>query len=278
MADLTHAIAGSFAAVMTASMVQPLDVIKTGILTQTRPITIREAFALIYETYGFKGFWRGLKPAAYKSFMAGGIQFSLLEMFNKLLKSEKSITSRFLHDSQSAGLSRLAVITALSPLSIIKLRMEAPQFNQYSSVSDAFVKIFREEGIRGFYKGLFSNLLRDLPYSALAYAFYEQYSMFIYYITGMDKGYSLNNFVSGVSAGFTACLITQPFDIMKTRLQFADVGGQKVRGLFCGLVGIWNEEGLRGFTRGLTVRVVERSCSFGIVWLLYEKAKLGLKK
>ncbi|CAG9333187.1 unnamed protein product [Blepharisma stoltei] len=278
MADLIHAIAGSLASVITSFMVQPLDVIKTGILTQTKQISIQEAIKFVNTTYGPKGFWRGVRPAVYRASISGGINFTLLEMFNKILKPHQSIKGRFLHDSESAVLARLVVIITLSPLSIIKLRMEAPQFNQYTSVSDAFAKIYKEEGTRGFYKGFSSSLLRDLPYSALAYAFYEQYSAMIFYLTGMGKKYSFNTFTSGVLAGFTACLLTQPFDIMKTRLQFAYVGGHKVNGLYNGLIEIWKEEGLRGFTRGLGVRVIERSCSFGIIWLIYEKLKLGLKK
>lgn len=237
MADITHILAGAFAAIVTATTVQPLDVIKTSIITsQTRSIS--ETYRYVFDMHGIKGFWRGLKPASLKAFMGGGIQFSMLEFLNKYFAGETGVLNKFLHDSQSAAIARLAVITFLSPLSIIKVRMEAPQFNDYTNLAHAFRKIYSQEGIRGFYQGLFPSLLRDLPYSALAYAFYEQYSCAIFHFSGYDKSYSINTFFSGVLAGFTSCLITQPFDIMKTRLQFAFVSGQKSSGFFNGLCSI----------------------------------------
>lgn len=43
----------------------------------------------------------------------------------------------------------------------------------YSSMSDVFWRTYRHEGVRGFYKGLFPNLLKVVPAASITYLVYE---------------------------------------------------------------------------------------------------------
>eukprot|EP01113_Clastostelium_recurvatum_P049815 TRINITY_DN9291_c0_g1_i2.p1 TRINITY_DN9291_c0_g1~~TRINITY_DN9291_c0_g1_i2.p1 ORF type:complete len:160 (-),score=28.98 TRINITY_DN9291_c0_g1_i2:154-594(-) len=45
---------------------------------------------------------------------------------------------------------------------------------RYNGMMDAFVKIFRDEGVRAFYKGSVSHFLRMGPHFALTFLFFEQ--------------------------------------------------------------------------------------------------------
>lgn len=43
----------------------------------------------------------------------------------------------------------------------------------YSGMSDVFRRTFQHEGLRGFYKGLFPNLLKVVPAASITYLVYE---------------------------------------------------------------------------------------------------------
>lgn len=43
----------------------------------------------------------------------------------------------------------------------------------YNGMSDVFKRTFQHEGFRGFYKGLFPNLLKVVPSASITYLVYE---------------------------------------------------------------------------------------------------------
>lgn len=59
---------------------------------------------------------------------------------------------------------------------ILFVRMQAQRMNAgtaYSGMSDVFRRTFQHEGLRGFYKGLFPNLLKVVPSASITYLVYE---------------------------------------------------------------------------------------------------------
>lgn len=56
---------------------------------------------------------------------------------------------------------------------------ETIQFRQYKNVRDAFQTIAREEGLRGFYRGLQPTLLRTVPAAVLTLLSYEKVKDFL---------------------------------------------------------------------------------------------------
>lgn len=266
-------LCGSVAGMVTSCVVQPLDVIKTNVLTINKPMTISKSFRFVYNQYGPSGFWRGLRPAAYKSFLGSGCSFFLMEKLKSMISQTNSKASQFLHDSIVAILSRTLTSLALSPLSVIKVRMEAPQANPYKNVWDGIQHIYMDEGFKGYYRGIGAALLRDLPFSALAYSLFNQYYRFLQKFLGNSSFVSM---ISGGMAGFTATLITQPFDIIKTRKQFAYVSGNAAfdyKSIFHAFKTIYQTEGMLGFTTGLNIRIVERSIAFSSVWYIFDTLK-----
>lgn len=43
----------------------------------------------------------------------------------------------------------------------------------YNGMTDVFIKTYQNEGARGFYKGLFPNLLKVIPAASITYMAYE---------------------------------------------------------------------------------------------------------
>lgn len=72
----------------------------------------------------------------------------------------------------ASALARCIQSIICNPLVVIKTRMEVLSFNEYNSFRDAITKIYRNEGIGGYFTGLKVSLIRDVPFSGVYYPIY----------------------------------------------------------------------------------------------------------
>ena len=84
---------------------------------------------------------------------------------------------------------------------------------------DAARTIIRMEGISALFYGYKATIFRDLPFSALQFAFYEQEQDWAkQWVGSRDIGLGLE-IITGATAGGMAGVITCPLDVVKTRIQ-----------------------------------------------------------
>lgn len=58
-------------------------------------------------------------------------------------------------------------------LQVLKTRLTLRKTGQYKNVADAAKKIYKNEGLRSFYRGYVPNLLGIIPYAGIDLAVYE---------------------------------------------------------------------------------------------------------
>jgi hypothetical protein len=101
-------------------------------------------------------------------------------------------------------------------------RYNNPYFNSgynYRSTSDALRTIIRQEGFSALFHGYKATIFRDLPFSALQFAFYEQEQRLAKeWVGSRDIGLGLE-VLTAATAGGMAGVITCPMDVVKTRIQ-----------------------------------------------------------
>jgi solute carrier family 25 protein 38 len=96
---------------------------------------------------------------------------------------------------------------------------------------DALRSVSRAEGLRGLTAGLLPTLARDVPFSGLYLMFYERLKQAAAAATLMPSGglspqaatAEVVHLGCGLMAGVLASLVTQPADVVKTRLQLTQV-------------------------------------------------------
>lgn len=131
--------------------------------------------------------------------------------------------------SQATGLiADLAAAPAYVPSEVLKTRLQLqgrynnPHFNSgynYRGTIDAIRTIIRTEGASALYYGYKATLWRDLPFSALQFAFYEEErGLAKRYIGGNNIGLPLE-ILTAATAGGMAGVLTTPLDVVKTRIQ-----------------------------------------------------------
>ena len=61
---------------------------------------------------------------------------------------------------------------------VVRARLQDQQ-NKYSGSLDCISKILKQEGVKGFYKGLSPNLLRVVPATMITFVVYENISFYL---------------------------------------------------------------------------------------------------
>jgi Mitochondrial carrier protein len=122
----------------------------------------------------------------------------------------------------------LAASVLYVPTEVLKTRLQLqgrynnPHFHSgynYRSTTDAFRTIVREEGYAAMFSGYKATIFRDLPFSALQFAFYEQEQTWAKNWVGQrDIGLGLE-ILTATTAGGMAGILTCPLDVVKTRIQ-----------------------------------------------------------
>jgi hypothetical protein len=190
-----------------------------------------------------KGLYGGVKPAFLGSFSGTVIFFGTYEWSKRWLLDvgitpsvaylSAGMISLHSADIPCANLTTgfiadLAASPLYVPSEVLKTRLQLqgrynnPYFNSgynYRGTVHAIRSIYRLEGFSALFYGYKATLVRDLPFSALQFAFYEQEQKLAKAWVGQrDIGLGLE-ILTGASAGGMAGVLTCPLDVVKTRIQ-----------------------------------------------------------
>ncbi|KAJ9661469.1 hypothetical protein H2201_006500 [Coniosporium apollinis] len=173
-----------------------------------------------------KGLYGGVKPAFLGSF-TGTVTFFGTYEWSKRLMIDNGVTPSIAY--LTAGfIADLAASPLYVPSEVLKTRLQLqgrhnnPYFHSgynYRGTLHAARTIYRTEGLSALFHGYKATLWRDLPFSALQFAFYEQEQKAAKaWVGSKDIGLPLE-ILTGATAGMMAGVLTCPLDVVKTRIQ-----------------------------------------------------------
>ncbi|KAL7760379.1 hypothetical protein ACKLNR_010469 [Fusarium oxysporum f. sp. zingiberi] len=189
--------------------------------------SLGQSYYTIWRQEGIRrGLYGGWVPALGGSFPGTVMFFGTYEWSKRFLIDHgvqqhiSYLTAGFLGD--------LAASIVYVPSEVLKTRLQLqgrynnPHFTSgynYRGTVDAARTIVRAEGASALFYGYKATLYRDLPFSALQFMFWEQFTTWARkYKQSRDIGVSLE-LLTGAAAGGLAGVITCPLDVVKTRLQ-----------------------------------------------------------
>jgi hypothetical protein len=174
-----RALAGSLCGVMGALACNPFELVKTRLQSasagtiavghQYNYTSVWGALKSIYGQEGFKGLYRGSGLSMCRSIIGSGANLSSFSLLKEYLIVEKSFKDSALVDMvcglSSGGISCLF----MNPVDVIRTRFyNQPYINGkgelYETGFEAVRKIYQNEGIAAFYKGLTTHFLRIGPH------------------------------------------------------------------------------------------------------------------
>ncbi|PRP88597.1 hypothetical protein PROFUN_03008 [Planoprotostelium fungivorum] len=160
-----HLLAGFQAGTFTAIVTNPIWVVKTRIQLQQKS--------------GNHGKYSGVTVPGLFGVTHGALQFMAYEEIKRYLtrggKTEENLSS--IHFLVMGGLSKIFATVTTYPFQVVRSRLQQRPddggVRVYTGTLDTVLKTFRNEGLFGFYKGLFPNLLRVVPSASVTFLAYE---------------------------------------------------------------------------------------------------------
>ena len=148
----------------------------------------------------------------------------------------------------SGGIAGCIARTFTSPLEVIKTLKQTTSSSK--SFSQCFKNIYETEGIRGYFRGNGTYLVRTLPYSAIQFLTFEQTNN---YLANNNINKNIRYLISGASAGFTSLTFTYPLEVIRTRLTIQSRQNPEYTGIINAYTKIVQTEGTKGLFKGYTM-------------------------
>ena len=275
---------GAISSLSSGLVTQPFQVVSTNMMVsykEGKPRSMLSTIKLIVKNDGLLGFYRGFTAATIKNIFGSSIYFACLESIKQRLRQNQNLKKKpILVNLISAAISRTAQMLSVAPIVVIKTRFEVSGFNKYNGLIDAVRTIRREEGYGGFFKGTSSLLIKEVPYSAMFYTTYD-------YTKKNLKKYGLVNtqINSSVASLITVAIltvITNPLEVIRTRLQYQYVSknqNHNYKGVLSGIYSIAKNEGFKGLSAIMMTIFVKKGVSTILVWTIYDTLQnFGKKK
>ncbi|KAL2103064.1 hypothetical protein ACEWY4_002232 [Coilia grayii] len=261
---------------LTHTAVVPLDLIKCRIQVDPGKYkSIFNGFSVTMREDGFRGLGRGWAPTFIGYSIQGLFKFGFYELFkafySDLLGEENAYlwrTSLYLAASASA---EFFADIALAPMEACKVRIQT-QPGYARTLRQAAPRMYAEEGLWAFYKGVYPLWLRQIPYTMMKFACFER-TVETLYKYAVPKPRSecskpeqlLVTFVAGYIAGVFCAVVSHPADSVVSVLN-KEKGSNAAQ--------VLRRLGPRGVWKGLFARIIMIGTLTALQWFIYDSVKV----
>jgi len=256
--SLNPLLIGLLAGAAGASVVYPIDVVKTQMQNQNNKVNKVykngfDCWKQLWKQGGFKPFYRG-----YMTQMMGVapekavklLAYSWVTSYYNSSSKEKDKLSTHILGGIAAGTCQVMIT---SPYEMIKINLQMNNKINY----------FELLNIKKLYTGVSACFLRDIPFSGIYFPTY-------WYLKEKKE---LNPFFAGIIAGTPAAFLCTPADVIKTRMQTlrnqTSTNCESIK-IIQTAKSIYINEGWSAFWKGGGWRVLRSSPQFGITLFVFE--------
>uniref|UniRef100_A0A452U8M4 Calcium-binding mitochondrial carrier protein SCaMC-1-like n=1 Tax=Ursus maritimus TaxID=29073 RepID=A0A452U8M4_URSMA len=260
-------VAGGMAGAVARTCTAPFDRLKVMMQVhslKSRRMRLIGGFEQMLKEGGIRSLWRGNGVNVFKIAPETALKIGAYEQKWLSFDGAKvGIIERFV----SGSLAGATAQTCIYPMEVLKTRLALGTTGQYSGIIDCGKKLLKQEGVRTFFKGYIPNLLSILPYAGIDFAVYEllkNYWLEHHTAESVDPGIMI---LLGCSTLSHTCaqIATFPLTLIRTRMQV-----QATTSMVHLIQEIYNNEGKRGFFRGLTPNIIKVLPAVCISCIVYE--------
>ncbi|CAO4387090.1 unnamed protein product [Caenorhabditis nigoni] len=294
---------GGLAGIIGVSCVFPIDLVKTRLQNQTVGADGKLQYTGIADCA--KQTWRAGGASSFAKFkgMYSGSGVNIL-----LITPEKAIklvaNDFFRHKLAKEGEKQLSVgrgmlagglagmfqISVTTPMELLKIQMQdqgrtLQPGQKKLSATELTMKLVKENGIAGLYKGLSSTLARDVTFSVIYFPLFAYLdSLAPRKSDGSGDAVFYGSFLAGLTSGAASSFCVTPLDVIKTRMQTINKGANEVvyKNIPDAFVTILKNEGPKALFKGAACRMMVMAPLFGIAQTVYyigvAEKLLGIQK
>jgi len=232
---------GGLAAMGAATFTHPIDLIK--VILQTPAVdpnapkpTIIKTTVQIVKKQGVLALYNGLTASWLRQATYSMTRFGIYETAKQIMSGGSSDLGAvpFYQKVLLAGVSGAAGGFVGTPADMINVRMQNDiklpmnQRRNYKHGLDGLYKVYRYEGVRCLFNGATTATMRAVLVTIGQLSMYDQYKyLLLTYVPMYFKDNLVTHFSASLLAGATATTLTQPLDVMKTRMMNAAPGEYK---------------------------------------------------
>eukprot|EP00403_Amphidinium_massartii_P028169 CAMPEP_0178402914 /NCGR_PEP_ID=MMETSP0689_2-20121128/17098_1 /TAXON_ID=160604 /ORGANISM="Amphidinium massartii, Strain CS-259" /LENGTH=293 /DNA_ID=CAMNT_0020023851 /DNA_START=65 /DNA_END=946 /DNA_ORIENTATION=+ len=230
---VNQAICGCFAGVIADVATHPLSTVKTRLQVQgagggqhgaAAYTGLIQGFTSVVRYEGALTLYKGMGAVVACAAPAQGLYFSGYEASKAVLGGGQSSVGNFL----SGVVAQVCGSLVWVPMDVVKERLQVEGqvkvAEVYSGSFHAFGQILRKEGLYGLYRAFPIHQMTWAPFNGCYFCIFEkckQWCIDAGYADENDRLYPEAQLSSASAAGIIAATITNPLDVVKTRLQVA---------------------------------------------------------
>lgn len=130
-------------------------------------------------------------------------------------------------------------------------------------------QLYREGGLKSFYRGYVASLICSVPSSASWWMLYQHFNEFLYSLQSTSNTpYMFLSCMSGILSGAAVSIMTNPLDLLRANIQV-----HRPSSYTSAVKYLWKEDKWRIFNKGLTARLTQSCISSALIVIGYETMK-----
>ncbi|MCL7029641.1 hypothetical protein MKW94_029366 [Papaver nudicaule] len=169
----------------------------------------------------------------------------------------------------AGAVSAMVSRTFVAPLE--RLKLEYIVRGEQKNLLDLIKTIAATQGLKGFWKGNFINILRTAPFKAINFYAYDTYRKQLVEWTGNEETTNFERFIAGAASGITATILCLPMDTIRTKM--VAPGGEALGGVIGVFQHMVQTEGFFSLYKGLLPSIISMAPSGAVFYGVYDILK-----
>eukprot|EP00931_Biecheleriopsis_adriatica_P088591 TRINITY_DN62884_c0_g1_i1.p1 TRINITY_DN62884_c0_g1~~TRINITY_DN62884_c0_g1_i1.p1 ORF type:complete len:480 (-),score=61.81 TRINITY_DN62884_c0_g1_i1:257-1696(-) len=268
MVDL---LAGLTAGTVSRTVTAPAERIKTELQLASKSESVLEVCRRIMAQGGTRAFFQGNLANCIKVAPQSALFFSLTDFFKRKLPTRVDSEKASLHSFLSGTLAGIASQFLIYPLEPIKTKLTVAPQGQYSGLVDCGRELFREGGVRAFYRGALPTLAGCIPYSGIQRLTYDWMQQEYVRRSEAMSPSPLVGLCCGLISSAIGMTASYPLVLVRTRMQMQKAGHYD--GVYDCALRTVRAEGVRGLFKGIVPNLAKAAPAAAINFALYDYAK-----
>ncbi|XP_024900529.1 mitochondrial ornithine transporter 1 isoform X3 [Pteropus alecto] len=219
----------------------------------------------------FPNLYRGFTDCCLKTYS---------QVVRKVVGLDKQAKLSDLQNAAAGSFASAFAALVLCPTELVKCRLQTMYEMETSgkiaksqnTVWSVVKSILRKDGPLGFYRGLSSTLLREVPGYFFFFGGYELSRSFFASGRSKDELGPVSLMLSGGVGGICLWLAVYPVDCIKSRIQVLSMSGKQT-GFIGTFISVMKNEGIMALYSGLKPTIIRAFPANGSLFLAYEYSR-----
>ena len=267
--DLTILLSSSVAALKSEALTLPIDIAKVRLQVQrnNKYTGMFHCIRTMVKEEGAASLWKGIAPALLRQVSYSALTMVLYENMYANLPAhidKNGFSIKLLLGGVAGGTS----IACFNWTEVIKTQLQTATTSNMT-ITSVTRKIYKEEGVSGFYQGLKPNVARTFIVNAVELGTYSQLKATLIPYLGDHSGTHL---VSSFMAGVLSACASTPVDVLKTRMMNQAGGSNReYQGIISSFMHIVKHDGFGTLYSGFIPICARKAIWTSIFFVFYEK-------